>query len=331
MMQIQWLAPLYLWLSPLLCVIIGFVVYKAVCQCAVADTLIADSYMRTVLLYFSYKKKIIKAVLYSLGVIALWIALARPASYEQREMVVQEGRDLFIALDISRSMLAQDCKPNRLMFAKQKIKELLKQLSAERVGLIVFSGSTFVQCPLTSDYGAFAMYLDQLDVETISSGTTALDQAIVCALDAFKKAGDRKHKLLVLFTDGEDFSSNLSGTKQKAAQEGMHIFTVGIGSVDGAPIPLYDAKGTFIGHQKDRQGAVVISRLNEGILSNLAHDSGGYYVAAQESLHDIAHITKSVTAFEKERFDDASCTHIIEYYQYPLWVSFISFALEWLL
>jgi len=331
MMQIQWLAPIYLWLSPLLCIIIGVIMYKTASQCALARTLVDDQHMSSLLLHFSLHKKIIKAILFAVGIIGLWIALARPAGNESKQTVAQEGRDLFIALDISRSMLAQDRSPNRLLFAKQKIKSLLQALHAERVGLIVFSGSTFVQCPLTSDYGAFSMYLDQLDVETISSGTTALDQAIVCALDAFKKAGDRKNKLLVIFTDGEDFSSNLSGVKQRAVESGMNILTVGVGTVNGAPIPLYDLHGNAIGHQKDHLGAVVISRLNEGILRNLATDSGGVYVQAHDADDDIQQIVKSLSRFEKERLDDVSFNELTEYYHYPLCISFISFALEWIL
>lgn len=331
MMQIQWLAPIYFWLSPLVGIIVGIIIYRTASQYALARSLADDHHLRSLLLYFSPAKKIIKAMLLVIGLIALWIALARPAGSESKHTVAQEGRDLFIALDISRSMLAQDRLPNRLLFAKQKIKALLQALHAERVGLIVFSGSTFVQCPLTSDYGAFSMYLDQLDVETISSGTTALDQAILCAIETFQKTGDRKNKLLVIFTDGEDFSSNLSGVKQRAMESGMHILTVGVGTMDGAPIPLYDANGNAVGHQKDQQGAVVISRLNEGILRNLAHDSGGVYVQAQDSDADIQQITKTLSRFEKERLDDISFNELTEYYHYPLCISFVSFALEWIL
>lgn len=331
MIQLQWLSPSYFWLLPLIVALLGLLIYKTAHQFKLARVLVAKKHARTLLHNFSPEKKIIKTALFFIGTICLWIALMRPAGQEQKEVVGQEGRDLFIAIDISRSMLAQDRAPNRLAFAKTKINTLLKLLHAERVGLIVFSGSTFVQCPLTSDFGAFSMYLDQLDVETISSGTTALDQAITCALNAFKNVGERKNKLLVLFTDGEDFSSNLSGVKQQALQDGMHIFTVGVGTREGAPIPVYDARGNQIGHQKDQQGNVVITRLNEGILSNLAHDSGGVYVAASNDERDMKQIAKAVQAFEKEKLNDASFKQVVEYYHYPLLVSFICFALEWIL
>ncbi len=118
-------------------------------------------------------------------------------------------------------MLATDCQPNRLDYAKKKIKRLLSKLKCERVGLILFSGEAFVQCPLTTDYSAFHMYLDQVDAELISSVMTAIDKAIKQTLQSFSLQQGRKNKLLVLFTDGEDFSRNLTGVKRKAKREGL--------------------------------------------------------------------------------------------------------------
>src|SRR5579872_3626291 len=183
------------------------------------------------------QKQFIKSCLITVGFLFLCIALLRPQWSKSEETVAQSGRDVYIALDISRSMLASDSKPNRLICAKEKIKRLLKKLSCERVGLILFSGSAFVQCPLTADYAAFYLYLDAVDAELISSGTTALDQAIRQALSSFEATPGRKNKLLVLFTDGEDFSHNLHDIKQEAAQAGLSIFTIGVGTPEGAPVP----------------------------------------------------------------------------------------------
>jgi len=327
----EWLAPFYLWTLPVLCIPVALYVYDLLKKRALIRMIAPQKVRSLVLSNFSPLKKIMKTLCGIGGLACLWLALARPAVPEKVTTVGQEGRDLLIAIDISRSMLAQDRAPNRLTFAKQKIRELIEQLQVERVGLIVFSGSTFVQCPLTHDYGAFLMYLDQLDVETISSGTTAIDQAIICALDAFEVVGDRKHKLLALFTDGEDFSSNLSAVKRQAQEQNMHIFTIGVGTTQGAPIPLYDIRGNNIGHQKDGRGSIVISRLNEGILKNLANDSGGQYLLATEDAHDVMQIARSVATFEKERLYDASCQQVVEYYHYPLVASFIFYALEFVL
>lgn len=276
-------------------------------------------------------KQLFKCVLMSVGFLFLCIALLRPQWNKAEETIVQEGRDLYIALDISRSMLASDCKPNRLECAKAKIKRLVKKLSCERVGLILFSGTAFVQCPLTSDYAAFYLYLDAVDAELISSGTTALDQAIRQALISFGTMPERKSKLLVLFTDGEDFSRNLNDIKQEAISQRLSIFTVGVGTTDGAPVPLFDAHGVPIGHQRNGQGGVVISRLNEAVLQDLSADAGGVYIRFTENDDDIGQFVRAVHSFDKEQLGERKISRHEDQYHYFLMVSFICFLLEWLL
>ncbi len=280
---------------------------------------------------YSYAKSLVKALLFFAGIFFLCVALMRPQWGQVETPVAQEGRDVLIALDISRSMLAQDLQPDRLAFAKDKIGQLLKRLQTERVGLMLFSGSTFLQCPLTDDVGAFSMFLNAIDVETISSGTTAIDQAINEAISVFEKMPERKSKLLIIFTDGEDFSSNLASIKKKAASIGLHIITVGVGTQQGAPIPLYDRRGKQTGHQRDRNDNVVISRMNEGILHRLAEDTGGVFVPMTESDNDIKQINQFITSFEKEQLANKQVRQFQEQYHWPLLFSFICLALEWLL
>lgn len=279
----------------------------------------------------SSKKQLLKCMLMIVASFFLCLALLRPQWNKSEETIMQEGRDLYIALDISRSMLATDCKPNRLTFAKEKIKRLIKQLSCERVGLILFSGSAFVQCPLTSDYSAFYLYLDAVDAELISSGTTSLDQAIQQALTSFASSPDRKSKLVVLFTDGEDFSHNLPNIKQEAIDAGLSIFAIGVGTPEGAPVPLFDVHGTLIGHQKDTHGGVVISRLNEGILHTLSQDVGGSYIRVTDNDNDIASFIKDVNAFDKELLAERKHSRYEDQYHYFLLITFICLAFEWLL
>ncbi len=286
---------------------------------------------KTLLRNVSKPKRLCRIALFVIGIVFLFIALLRPQWDKSEETVMQEGRDLYIGLDISRSMLAVDCKPNRLAYAKNKIKELLKILSCERVGLILFSGTAFVQCPLTSDYSAFYLYLDAVDAELISSGTTALDKAIQQAIDSFSTMPGRKNKLLVLFTDGEDFSQNLSGVKQNAAQENLSIYAIGIGSTEGAPVPVFDAHGAHVGHQKDAKGSVVISRLNEDILQSLSQDVGGQYIRSTDNNNDITVFAQAVKAREKETVGEKKLSRYEDQYHYFLLVSFICFLFEWLL
>ncbi len=266
-----------------------------------------------------------------LAVTSIAFALLRPQWGQIEEDVPQRGREVLIALDVSRSMLAGDCLPDRLSCAKQKIKQLLSQLTCERVGLILFAGAAFVQCPLTADFGAFSMFLDQVDSQAISSGSTSLDQAIRVALDQFSDRQERKSKLLVIMTDGEDFSSDLHRYKAEAIAQGMHIFTMGFGTAEGAPIPLFDARGNQVGHQRDGKGAVVISRLNEGILSTLSEDVGGSYVRLAQDATDVNHIVSQLVSFEKEDLGREVQPQMEDRYHWFLFVALISCAVEWLL
>lgn len=296
-----------------------------------AIEVLSNKHAKTLFPQYSARRDRIKNVFMCLGVLALFFSLLRPQWRSEKETRQQEGRDLFFVLDISRSMLATDAQPDRLTVAKKKIAQLVAQLACERVGLILFSGSAFVQCPLTSDMNAFLMFLDQIDVETISSGSTALDQALAVAIDVFKRMPERKNKLAVIFTDGEDFSSNLASSKQEAQQLGMHIITASVGTAQGAPIPLYDGHGNQEGHQTDEKGNIVISRVNEGILRNLAADCGGVFVAHTADESDVNAIKKYVYSFERERLASSAVDAMQERYYYGVIMSFVCLALAWLL
>jgi Ca-activated chloride channel homolog len=318
------------WL-PLLAAVACVLVYRLLWIIRVNKVLAKSSYAQQFLVQRSWSRSLLKALLLFIATGALFLALLRPLWHKKEETVTQEGRDLVIALDVSRSMLAADCKPNRLLCAKNKIKALLKKLSCERVGLVLFSGSSIVQCPLTADYAAFLLFLDQIDAETISSGSTALDKAVERARELFSTSGEHKNKLLIIFTDGEDFSSNLAAVKEEALRVGMHIFTVGVGTVEGAPIPLFDVRGQPIGHQTDKKGNVVISHLNEGILQGLAHDSGSIYIRLTPDDYDVNTLVAAVNTFDKERFEDKRLAMLEEQYHYFLLVSFGCLLVEWIL
>ena len=318
--------------------VIGMTMFVACCLLwktykfySIVQTLVPTKWKSFLLKNASYIRYGVKTSLFFIGFIFLMLALLQPQWDKKEEKVEQEGRDLLIAVDISRSMLAQDEKPNRLEFTKQKIKKLLYNLSCERVGLLLFAGSTVLQCPLTTDYPAFFMFLDQLDVETFSPGTTTIDQAIRHAINIFDSMPTKKTKLLCLFTDGEDFSTNLTGIKEKAAEQGISIFAFGVGSEFGAPVPIIDQYGKQQGFEKDDSGNVIMSKLNEGILKNLSKQTGGKYIHATESDKDIQDLIRCVEGFDKDTFDDKTIGKLQEKYFYFVIVSLICFALEWLL
>ena len=209
--------------------------------------------------------------------VALLIAvLARPQWGFDWEEAKQRGLDVVLAIDTSKSMLAEDVAPNRLTRAKLAALDLKRLAKTDRVGLIAFAGSAFLQCPLSLDDEAFRQSINALDVNIIPQGGTALAEAIETAQAAFKDKNDN-HKVLVFFTDGEDHDGHAVEAAQKAAKEGMHIFTIGVGSANGELLKVSDAKGRsdFI---KDEEGNVVKSHLNEKLLRDIAQAANGFYM-----------------------------------------------------
>jgi Ca-activated chloride channel family protein len=293
--------------------------------------LVAPQHRAELLDNFSLPRYWIKAGLIIAALLALACSSLRPQWDKKDEQVVNEGRDIIIALDVSRSMLAQDYVPNRLEYAKNKIKTLVKELGAERVGLLVFSGEAVMQCPLTTDYDAFFMFLQSVSVETISSGTTSIGSALGKILRAFAAFDVGRTKLVALFTDGEDFSPNLTGIKQQAIDTNVHIFTIGVGTPEGAPVPLYGPHGAQQGYQKDQQGQVVVSRLNGDLIQQLSTETGGKYVRVTTDNSDVLALKRWIEAFEKSRFNDHQIERLQEKFYYYSGAAFLLLFLEWLL
>lgn len=272
----------------------------------------------------------LRLLLWIVAFLGVCCALLQPQWGKKDETVAQEGRELFIALDVSRSMLAEDVKPSRLVFAQSKIKRLLQLLPSERVGLMVFSGVPIVQCPLTRDTGLFSMFLNQVDADTISTGTTALDQVIAKTVVMFEKMPTRKNKILVIFTDGEDFSHQLSQVRQKASEIGLHVFTYGVGTEQGAPVPVIK-EGVVAGFEKNEQGNVVLTKLNEGILRSLSQETGAQYIAPTQNEDDLQLLVKKVEEYEKESFEDRQLSVYEDRYPIFLAISLGALLLEWLI
>ena len=299
------------------------------------------NHQKAILKHFSWQRQIVRSFLMSGALLLLGIALLRPQWDKSEEKVVSQGRDLLVLLDISRSMLAQDCKPNRLECAKEKIKKLIDMLKAERVGLIVFSGAALMQCPLTTDHQAFNLFLKTISVETISSGTTSYAAALSKVAEAFSDFGPSRTKLAALFTDGEDFSGDLSAIQQKIAESGIHIFTFGVATDDGAPIPLYNTqaemngknsgKAVQQGFQKDDAGNIVISRLNRTLMQQLAQATGGKSVAFAHDDQDLLALKRWVESFEKSDWDERNIYRLQDKYYYYTGIAWILLLLEWVL
>jgi Ca-activated chloride channel family protein len=209
---------------------------------------------------------------------ALAVAAMGPQWGLRWEQTQRRGLDIVIALDVSKSMLAQDLKPSRLARAKLAVLDLLPMLQGDRVALVAFAGTSFLQCPLTTDYDAFATTLEELGPDEIPRGGTAVGQAIRTALGAFERSSQGA-RVMVLLTDGEDHEGTSAAAAKEAADQGVQIFAVGLGTPEGELIPEAGPAGdsAFL---KDRQGRTIKSRLDEATLQQLAAATGGAYVRA---------------------------------------------------
>ena len=217
----------------------------------------------------------IRFALVILAVAFLILALARPQRGFDLQEVEQRGLDIVVAVDTSKSMLATDIAPNRLTRARLAALELMQKAGTDRMGLVAFAGDAFLECPLTIDNTAFQQCVQALDVNTIPQGGTAIAAAIKTALTAFKEGNH--HKVLVLFTDGEDNDTGALEAAQDAAKAGLKIFTVGIGTEKGELVRVAEANGNS-DYVRDEQGNVVKSHLNEALLQQIAGVTGGFYL-----------------------------------------------------
>ncbi len=213
-----------------------------------------------------------------LAVVCLILTLARPQWGFEWEKAQLRGLDIVVAIDTSKSMAAQDIAPNRLERAKLAALDLMKAAKSDRLGLVAFAGTAFLECPLTIDDGAFEQSVQALNVHIIPEGGTAIAQAIETALQAFKQG--ENYKVLVLFTDGEDHDSGALDEAKKAAKAGLRIYTVGVGTAEGDLLRVTDEQG-HTDYVRDAQGNVVKSHLNEALLRQIADVTKGGYLHLQ--------------------------------------------------
>ena len=221
-----------------------------------------------------------KLILLLVVVLLLFLALARPKGGYELQKTETRSLDILVAVDTSRSMLATDQSPNRLERAKLAVLDLMRLAKRDRLGLIAFSGTAFLQCPLTIDRNAFIQNVNSLSTDIIPQGGTAISEAITEALRTFKKEEDN-HKVLVLMTDGEDHEAGVTEAAEKANNIGMKIFTIGLGSPEGELIQLPNPQTGRLEFLKDESGNVVKSRLNETLLRKLSTDTGAFYLPLQ--------------------------------------------------
>ena len=246
-------------------------------------------------------KPTLKIIFLSLVLLLLILGLMNPKIGTQLETVKREGVDIVFAIDVSKSMLAEDIAPNRIEKSKRLVSAILNQLASDRVGIIAYAAQAVPQLPITTDYGAAKMFLQALNTEMLSSQGTALDSAIDLS-GTFFDDEDQTNRAIFLISDGEDHSEDATNAASRAADLGIKIFTFGVGTEKGAPIPL-KRNGVIESYKKDFEGGVVITRRNQKVLEDIANSSDGGYQDGNDTSLVLEFVSEQLKAMDKKEFE----------------------------
>lgn len=276
----------------------------------------------------SKTKGLLKLILLITGVTFLIIGILDPQVGSKLEKVKREGIDLYLVLDVSNSMLAEDIKPNRLERAKLAISNLIDKLQGDRIGIIIFAGNAYKQLPLTTDYSAARLFLSVVDTKIVPTQGTAIGEAIDMATLSF---GETEHnKAIVIITDGENHEDDAVGAAKAANELGIKVFTIGMGLPDGAPIPLFN-NGNQVGFKKDREGKTVITKLNEDMLRQISAAGGGSYARANNATTGLSRVFEDINSMDKKEIETRQFTNYEDRFQLFLGIAFILILIELLI
>ncbi|MDR0790809.1 MAG: VWA domain-containing protein [Bacteroidales bacterium] len=250
----------------------------------------------------SIGKQNLKFIIWNVAYFFLIFAMANPQVGTTIGKKARKGADIMVCLDISNSMLAEDIKPNRLIRAKQAISNVISQLETDKIGLVVFAGSSYVQLPLTSDYGAAKTFIDIVTPEMISNQGTAIGEALERAMESLEKEKQHKARTIIVISDGEDNEQGAVEAAKVAKSKGIIVNTIGLGSGEGVPIPLR-VIGNRQDYKRDNMGEIVMTKLNEDILKQIAKAGGGTYIRANNTSIGIDDILSSVNKMDKNEYE----------------------------
>lgn len=261
-------------------------------------------------------KSILKFITLSLAFSCLIVALVNPKIGTSLETVKREGVDIVFAIDVSKSMLAEDIAPNRLEKAKQLTTQIINNLVSDRVGIIAYAGKAVPQLPITTDYAAAKMFLQNINTEMLSSQGTAIDEAIQLARSYYNDE-EQTNRVLVIISDGEDHNDLSLDVAEAAAEEGIKIFTIGVGSEKGGPIPL-KRNGIVMSYKKDQDGATVITKMNKKILAEIAEEANGTYVDGKNTSDVTETISDILNKMDKKEFEAKEFAEFEDQFQWFL-------------
>jgi len=261
-------------------------------------------------------KSVLKFITLSLGFICLIIALVNPKIGTSLQTVKREGVDIVFAIDVSKSMLAEDIAPSRLEKAKQLTTQIINNLVSDRVGIIAYAAKAVPQLPITTDYSAAKMFLQNMNTDMLSSQGTAIDEAIQLSRSYYNDE-EQTNRVLVIISDGEDHNNLSLDVAEAAAKEGIKIFTIGVGTEKGGPIPI-KRNGIVISYKKDQNNATVITKLNKKTLSKIASEANGTYVDGKNTSDVVETIGDILNRMDKKEFEAKEFAEFKDQFQWFL-------------
>jgi len=246
-------------------------------------------------------KSILKIIVLSLAIACFAIALVNPKIGTKLETVKRQGVDIVFAVDVSKSMLAEDVAPNRLEKSKQLVTQIINNLASDRVGIIAYAGKAFPQLPITTDYASAKMFLNNMNTDMLSSQGTAISEAIELAKTYYDNE-EQTNRVLIIISDGEDHTEAASSIAEEASDDGIRIFTIGVGDIKGGRIPI-KRNGILLNYKKDNQGETVITKLNEETLKDIADEANGAYINGNNTADVIKEIKDILNKMDKTEFE----------------------------
>lgn len=264
-------------------------------------------------------RPLVKMILQSLAFAVVVFILARPQFGTKLETVKTEGVEIVVALDVSNSMLAHDINPSRLEKAKMMLSKLVDDLENDKVGLVVFAGDAYTQLPITTDYVSAKMFLNSIDTQMVPTQGTAIGQAIKIAMNSFSPESTAEQAIIVI-TDGENHEDNATEAARMAAEKGIKVSVVGIGSTKGAPIPISGSSNNFM---KDAEGKVVITKLNETMAQEVAQAGEGIYVRADNTNGALQALINEVRTMKSAEFERKTFSEYNEQFPGLAWIALV--------
>lgn len=279
----------------------------------------------------SIGKQYFKFTLWNLALFFLILALANPQKGTSIEKKERTGTDLMVCLDVSNSMLAEDLKPNRISRAKQSLTQLVNQLEGDRIGIVVFAGTSFVHLPITSDYTAAKTFIDVIDTKLIETQGTSIAESLEKAFSAFENQDETKRsRSIILISDGEDNEEGALDATKEIAKEGVVVNTIGLGQTEGTPIPIFDKYGRSE-YKKDGNGNIVLTKLNESLLKEIAKEGNGVYIRANNTSIGLDNILARINKMEKNEYEAVAYKNYdSKFYIFAL-ISLFFLVLEWII